>query len=113
MGVLKRVKSKFFLLAGCVLIPVIFFCIFWRQPHLVFIPVTFTSSGIPMLDASIEGKTYPLQFDLGSKFPLSLKKNVLDAINDKKSFGMAKWQDVKGNFYEEPSYYIPCVKIGN
>ncbi len=64
-----------------------------------------------MLNASIEGKTYPLQFDLGSKFPLSLKKSVLEAINDKKSFGLAKWQDVKGNFYEEPSYSIPCIKI--
>jgi len=66
-----------------------------------------------MLNASIEGKTYSLQFDLGSKFLLSLNKNVLEAINDKKSFGMAKWQDVKGNFYEEPSYSIPRVKIGN
>ena len=77
------------------------------------IPIILTSFGCPAILTTIEEKTYLLQLDLGSKFPLSLSKDVLESISEKRIHGVARWQDAKGNFYESPSYLIPRVKIGD
>jgi hypothetical protein len=83
------------------------------QPKAIGIPITVTPFGCPALSTKIEGKTYLLGFDLGSKFSLSLSKSILDSMNEKGICGEAHWQDAKGNFYASPSYRIPSVKIGD
>jgi hypothetical protein len=108
-------KKKFCTIAAYLFIPILFIIAYFLfvQSQFICIPVAFTPSGMPMLKVMIEENVYFLQFDLGSKFPLSLRKDVLETINIKKNSGIAKWRDIKGNFYEEPSYSIPYVKIEN
>lgn len=89
----------------------IFLLPFNAQPQPI--SIMFTSFGCPAVLTTIEGKTYLLQLDLGSKFPLSLSKDILESINEKKHHGAAQWRDAKGNFYESPSYLIPSIKIGD
>lgn len=76
------------------------------------IPITFASRGSPTVDVSIEGNTYPLEIDLGSSFPFSLRQEVLQNIY-KTSYGTAEWSDFRGERYASPAYTIPEIKIGN
>ncbi|MGE5196268.1 MAG: hypothetical protein ACM3JI_02935 [Anaerolineae bacterium] len=107
--------KKYYFIAASLIILVLF--TLWRfftpQYYLFQMPITMTPSGCPAITAVIEKQTYLLKFDLGSKFSLSLDKDILEAVQSKKSYGVAKWRDVKGNFYESPSYIIPRVKIGD
>lgn len=50
--------------------------------------------------------------DLGSKFPLTLSRALLDRIN-KKNGEKVVHRDMRGNRYETPSFQIPLVRIGD
>ncbi len=75
-------------------------------------PITFGDRGLPIINISIEGTTYSLEFDLGSSFPVSLNEKILKTIH-KISYGTAYWSDFRGTRYESPAYTIPEIKIGN
>ncbi len=85
-----------------------------EPPEVYFerIPITFASRGSPTVDVSIEGNAYPLELDLGSSFPFSLRQEILQNIL-KTTYGTAEWSDFRGNKYESPAYTIPEIKIGN
>ncbi len=74
------------------------------------IPVKFSHSNTPIIDADVEGKIYPLMLDLGSIFSLSLDKDLLEKIN-KQACDLVKWRDWKGTPYESLSYLIPKVNL--
>jgi hypothetical protein len=80
--------------------------------YLERIPITFASRGSPTVDVSIEGNIYPLELDIGSPFPFSLRQEILQNIH-KTSYGNAEWSDFRGNKYESRAYTIPEIKIGN
>ncbi len=75
-------------------------------------PITFGDRRLPIINISIEGTAYPLEFDLGSSFPVSLNEEILKTIH-KISYGTAYWSDFRGTRYESPAYTIPEIKIGN
>ncbi|MGE5195809.1 MAG: hypothetical protein ACM3JI_00585 [Anaerolineae bacterium] len=108
-------KKYYFGIAGCSII--VAFFILWHgftiSPSFTQIPVTFTSFDTPLLASEIEETKYLLKFDLGSKFQLSLNKDILASITDKKPYCVAKWRDIKGNFYESPSYLVPKIRVGD
>ncbi len=75
--------------------------------------IQYTPANIPITRIGIEDKTYFFEIDLGSKFPLTLRKSLLEEINYKKFHGTGNWKDAKGNAYEAPSYLVPKIKLGN
>lgn len=79
-------------------------------PLFVQIPIAFAPCRTPLIKVKIEENVYDLKLDLGSKFQLSLNKNVLKILN-KTLIDTARWRDGKGNSYESPSFKIPRVQI--
>lgn len=77
-----------------------------------FIPVRFDDCDIPLIDAEIEGNRCSLMLDLGSYSQLSLSTVLLNKVH-KKSYGVSKFKDVRGNYYESQRYLIPEVKLRN
>ena len=74
--------------------------------------VSFGPFHIPFVEASIQGKVYPLKINLDwTLFPLYLGKNMLSQI-DKKSNGLMKI-DVDGEQIEVQTYLIPKIEIGD
>jgi len=86
---------------------------FGIKSYHIQIPVKFGSASTPYADVEIEGKKYLLEFDLGSKFQLSLRKSFLEKIIKKEPHGIGEWKDINGNKYEAPSYLIPEMRIGD
>ena len=76
------------------------------------IPVSFGKRNSPTVNVSIEGNVYPLEIDLGSSFPFSLRQEILEDLH-KTYYGTAEWSDFKGHRYESRAYTIPEIKIGN
>jgi hypothetical protein len=74
------------------------------------IPVKFSPDNTPIIDVVIQGKIYPLGFDLGSKYSLSLDENILRQLN-KQDKGPVKWRDFRGDPHETSSYLTPRVDI--
>ena len=75
------------------------------------IAVTYNSSETPLVEVSINGTTYSLPLDLGSRFPLTLNKEVLEHI-PKTLNGTTQLQDINGNLHEVPMYVLQDLKIG-
>ncbi len=83
------------------------------QAYFFNIPVDISlRSGTPYTEVEIEGEVYYVLVDLGSRFPLSLRKDILEKL-DKSPYGTAKWRDVFGVGYEEPAYIIPKIIVGD
>ncbi len=74
--------------------------------------VSLGSSDIPITKVEIQGKEYLLEIDLGSKFQISLNKDILENLK-KHSCGSLKSRDVKGNAYEVAAYRLERIKIGD
>ncbi len=74
--------------------------------------VTYGRYDFPFITAMLEGKKFELTVDIGSRFPLSLRKELLDGI-DKQFKGTVTVRDMNGGKNEVPSYLIPVVKIGD
>ncbi|MDP1608058.1 MAG: aspartyl protease family protein [Chlamydiales bacterium] len=67
-------------------------------------------SGCPAVLVDIEGNSYSLKLDLGSKKPLSLQVRVLEKIH-KEQQGTSHYLDFRGNKYETPNYIIPSASL--
>jgi hypothetical protein len=77
------------------------------------LPIVVGDQLSPLIDVEIEGETYYMLVDTGSKFPLRLSQNALSQIKNKKFNGSAEWRDIKGVYYQSPSYLIHGAKISN
>ncbi len=75
--------------------------------------IKFGRADTPYTEVKIEGKPFFLDIDLGSKFDLGFREDVLDEIERKKVHGMGHWKIPNGNEYEAPNYIIPKVTLGN
>ncbi len=111
---MQRILAKRKNISICLLILFIG-CLAWyfypRTYHFE-IPIQWSDGNTPLTKMEIEGKSYLLEIDLGSKFPISLKKNVLDGIDNKKCSGMGEWKDVQGNKYQSPAYSVSKALLG-
>ncbi|MCB1107801.1 MAG: hypothetical protein KDK76_06875 [Chlamydiia bacterium] len=72
----------------------------------------FKSSDLPCVDVGIEGKSYPLVVDLGSRLEMVVFSEVLGPL-PKKPYGTEKWKNFRGTDYEYPTYLLPKVEVGS
>src|SRR5581483_9146652 len=96
---------------------IIFGCgsfLYWfsLQNHTKFIPTTFNDFGLPMVQVEVEGKSYRVVIDLGSKAQASFDQNILENIN-KNIYGKTQFRDFKDNRYESSNYLIQKIKLGD
>ena len=109
---MKMKKTYFFVILSFIC-GVALFLVFYFQSQFVQISLKTAAAGTPCVITGIEGRQYTLGIDLGSKYPLSLSKDILDAIHNKIAQGAVQWKDAQGKTYEAPSYLIPQISIGN
>lgn len=76
-------------------------------------PIGFSDANIPFTEVEIEGRIYFFEIDSGCDFPLSMRSDLLERIEQKESIGTGKWRDVKGNWYETPAYLIQQLNLGD
>ncbi len=70
------------------------------------------SADTPLTKVEIQGREFLLEIDSGSKFQLTLDKNMLDTL-EKIPCGVLQGRDAKGNVYNSPAYLIKKIKIGD
>lgn len=99
----KNILFVFFILLT------IFVC-FFIEKKCVSIPIVFGPANVPLAQTNIQGKTYLLEVDLGSKFPLTLRRDVLKGLK-KDICGNLDGRDVMGNFYTSPAYKLEKINI--
>jgi hypothetical protein len=78
----------------------------------IFIPIVFGENGHPLIQMEIEGSAYLLSIDLGFYAQVSIEQEILEKIK-KTPYGLAKFNDFKGNNYVSQKYLIPEIRIGN
>lgn len=81
--------------------------------YFIEIPIKPGASNTPYTQIEIEGISYSLEIDTGSKIPLTLRKPLLDKITNKQYYGTGTWKDMKGISYHTPKYLVRKIKIGN
>ncbi|MBX9745076.1 MAG: hypothetical protein K2X08_07710 [Chlamydiales bacterium] len=112
MAILNRKKLILCVLTSALICGGGFLRLSNKHEYYSTIPIAYNQYQHPFIEVELENSRYPLEFRLGSKFPLFLNKKVLDKLN-KRSHGKAQWQDLQGQYYESPTYLIPTLKIGN
>jgi len=85
--------------------------IYFKQDRCAPIRLEFLRSNVPVIQIQIEGKVFPLMFDTGSKFPLSLLETDL-ALIGKVPGEAVEWRDWKGDRFQADAYMIPKIKLG-
>ncbi len=66
----------------------------------------------PLITAELQGKSCTLGLSIGSRFPLFLRKEMLDTV-DKQPQGIGEWHGINGCKYEASAYVIPKLKVGD
>ena len=64
-----------------------------------------------MVNMTIEGNHFPVEVNIGNRFPLFLASNELATLNKKYSHS-TEWRNIHGHVHESPTYIIPKIKIG-
>lgn len=78
------------------------------------IPVYFPRcANAPTVKVNIEGSEYFLILDLGASSHLKLLDRALNQLNNKEFVGLFRSIDINGNYYEQPAYKIPHLKLGS
>lgn len=108
---MEMVKIRRYIILSLLIITGFTLYFYKRSSALTEIPFVFTISGTPAVITAIEDKSYLLEVDLGSKFPLTLDEKVLESIKNKKKHHPVYWKDAKGNSYESSSYLLPRIQV--
>lgn len=109
------IKTKLFFslaLSACLLGIINYKTPFFHKKRPITIPVTFGAANIPQAQIEIQGNSYLLEIDLGSKFPLSLNPHILELLK-KKPQGELSSRDVFGNTHTSMAYLLQNVKLGS
>lgn len=109
---MKKTKLYYIgsIFALCSLVMGIKWCILRKKIYYTNVPVRFGPAGTPLLHVEIEGKEYCVEVDLGSKFQLTLDREIVNQLN-KKPCGTVVSHDMKGRRYETLAYRIKSVQI--
>ncbi|MCB9093331.1 MAG: hypothetical protein H6620_12320 [Halobacteriovoraceae bacterium] len=108
-------KKKFYicslvligLLVGCF---IIFNLSLSKKTYFGRYSVHFSNNNTPVIKVEIEGKYYPLVFDSGSCFQMSLLIGILNEL-DSEPYGTKTWLDVKGTEYTNHKYLMKELKL--
>lgn len=83
-----------------------------KTSHCVRIPVSFFPfPNNPLIQVTIEKKTYTCLIDTGSSHALDLHKKVLDQIREKEFIKIAQYSDLQGIGYPTPKFHVPTVGL--
>ena len=77
------------------------------------VAVTFGRYDYPFITTELQNQSCALVADVGSRFPMSLCREVLDGVLDKQLQGTTTVNNIDGQKCELPSYLIPKLKIGD
>lgn len=106
-------KKRRFLLGGILSI-FIFLTVIWKLfliPTLIEIPITFSNKQLPLIQVAIQGKEYPFNLFLSSKYPLFIQSSELESLN-KKDKGKASWKNINGETFVASLYELPRIQSG-
>ncbi len=110
----KNKKIFFILFIGLFISCYSFYISFYsKEEYHTKLDFKLSLAEIPVVNLVIDQSIYPVKIDLGSKFQLSLNKQVLHNIKHKKNVEEVSWKDFKGKKYVAPSFVLPNVHIGN
>jgi len=76
------------------------------------IPVTFSPSGIPIVNMEIEDQTYLVKFDLGLGLDCQINKRNLQQIT-KQEDGFERWRGINGVIHKSNKFLIEKVFLEN
>src|SRR5207244_1983137 len=109
--IFRRMKKQF--LWTFLILPFVFFFI-WESfnNQLVNIPITFSKRNFPIIEVDIEGKKYPLELSLSSKYPIFINAQSIEKIS-KIATGTAEWRNIKGEKKSSPLFEIPKLQMGS
>jgi hypothetical protein len=107
---MKKKALIYFAITGALIVLLLLYVNVFSKSYYQLIPVQFNQTNTPLIEVNIEEHSYPISFNTGSKFKLKLNKEILNNIAKKKN-GVAKWYNLKGNYYESISCIIPQIKI--
>ena len=106
-------KRSWFLVTLCVAAVLVWRGFAFFQGAYFCLPIQLSSGyQIPCTSIEIEGNTYEVEIDLGTKMAVSLHKNILENMQ-KEPHGTSRRMDFRGNKYETPVYLISHVRVGN
>lgn len=77
------------------------------------VAVTFGKYDYPFITTELQNQSSALAVDIGSRFPLALRRKTLDGILDKQAHGTITVNNIDGQKCEALSYLIPKLKVGN
>lgn len=77
------------------------------------IAVTFGRYDYPFVTTELQNRSFALAVDVGGRFPLALRREMLDEITDKESHGTITVRYIGAQEREVPSYLIPQLKVGD
>lgn len=77
------------------------------------IAVTFGRYDYPFITTELQNQSCVLAVDIGSRFPLALRRTTLDEIIDKQPHGTTTVYNIDGQKHEAPSYFISKLKVGD
>jgi hypothetical protein len=77
------------------------------------IAVTFGRYDYPFITTELQNQSSELAVDVGSRFPLALRRDTLDGILNKHPCGTITVHNIDGLKREAPSYLIPKLKVGD
>lgn len=84
----------------------------FQQKGLYFqIPIVCSSDGLPCIQADIQGNKYLFELDSGGSIYFSIKEDILNKIKKTEEERKYHWQDIKGNEYASPMFYLDSIKI--
>ncbi|WP_194848233.1 hypothetical protein [Candidatus Neptunochlamydia vexilliferae] len=83
-----------------------------EKAYFAILPVKITRANLPCVDVMVEGKTYPVVIDLGSRFGLYVNTGVLKNFN-KKRCGIEKWRNLRGKGFKYPKYTLSKLEMGS
>lgn len=106
----KRLKYCAFIFAS--VLGILLLCHFSSTGYYSFFSVTYDKYDYPFIKVELQGEQTPIAVRIGSRFPLSLNKEILNKV-DKQKQGVIDWHNLNGEKYEIDSFLIPKMKIGD
>lgn len=110
-----RMIMKRFFFAICIGISLFFLSksLFFQKGLFIQIPVEFESfPDSPLVSAKIEDTFFVLKLDWGLPAAWTLRKEVLEKINQKKEEGTVQYKDIKGKSYFSRAFRLPQLELG-
>ena len=83
-----------------------------QLPYYTKVSVHLDETLLPYVDVSVEGNSYPLIIDLGSRLEMDIYSDTLSSLK-KSPYGIESWKTFSGQELSAPTFTIPKCYIGS